>query len=125
MNRILNSGLDCLEINENEIENVIGSVNKEMKLSGWILMELKNGECVIIRINDNNEIEEAYLLSKDKVLKMKGMDDIITVNDILDKDNGIRFEGSVCGNIPLGFGCLFDGNGNIEYEGMMINWNRM
>ena len=72
-----------------------------MKLSGWILMELKNGECVIIRMNDNNEIEEEYLLSKDKVLKMKEMDEIETVNDIIDKDNGIRFEGSVCGDIPL------------------------
>ena len=38
-----------------------------MKLDGWILMELKNEECLIM----NKELEEEYLLNKNKVLKMK------------------------------------------------------
>ena len=121
MNRILNIDLNWLEISENEIENVIGEVNKEMKLNGWILMELKNEECLIM----NKELEEEYLLNKNKVLKMKGKDEIETRNDIIDKENGIRFEGSVFEGIPFGFGYLFDENGNKIYEGMMINWNRM
>ena len=69
MNRILNIDLNRLEISENEIENVIGKVNEEMKLNGWILMELKNKECLIV----NKELEEEYLLNKNKVLKMKGI----------------------------------------------------
>ena len=121
MNRILNIDLNSLEISENEIENVIGEVNKEMKLDGWILMELKNEKCLIMNI----ELEEEYLLNKNKVLKMKGKDEIETRNDIMDKENGIRFEGSVFEGIPFGFGYLFDENGNMIYEGMMINWNRM
>ena len=121
MNRILNIDLNWLEISENEIENVIGKVDKEMKLNGWILMELKNEECLIM----NKELEEEYLLNKNKVLKMKGKDEIETRNDIIDKENGIRFEGSVFEGIPFGFGYLFDENGNKIYEGMVINWNRM
>ena len=121
MNRISNIDLNWLEISENEIENVIGKVNKEMKLNGWILMELKNEECLIM----NKELEEEYLLNKNKVLKMKGKDEIETRNDIIDKENGIRFEGSVFEGIPFGFGYLFDENGNKIYEGIMINWNRM
>ena len=66
-NIIPNVDLNWLEISENEIENVIGEVNKEMKLDGWILMELKNEECLIM----NKELEEEYLLNKNKVLKMK------------------------------------------------------
>ena len=121
MNRILNIDLNWLEISENDIENVIGKVNKEMKLDGWILIELKNEECLIV----NKESEEEYLLNKNKVLKMKGMDEIETRNGIIDKENGIRFEGSVFEGIPFGFGYLFDENGNKIYEGMMMNWNRM
>ena len=121
MNKILNIDLNRFEISENEIKNVIGEVNKEMKLNGWILMELKNEECLIVNI----ELEEEYLLNKNKVLKMKGMDEIETRNGIIDKENGIRFEGSVFDGIPFGFGYLFDENGNKIYEGMMINWNRM
>ena len=121
MNRILNIDLNWLEISENEIENVIGKVNKEMKLDGWILMELKNEKCLIM----NKELEEEYLLNKNKVLKMKGMNEIETRNGIIDKENGIRFEGSIFEGIPFGFGYLFDENGNKIYEGIMINWNRM
>ena len=58
-------------------------------------------------------------------MKMKGMDEMETVNGIIDKENGIRFEGSVFEGIPFGFGFLFDENRKIVYEGMMINWNRM
>ena len=64
MNRILNIDLNRLEISENEIENVIGKVNEEMKLDGWILMELKNEECLIVNI----ESEEEYLLNKQRWL---------------------------------------------------------
>ena len=66
---LIDNDLNWLEISENEIENVIGKVNKEMKLDGWILMELKNEKCLIM----NKELEEEYLLNKNKGLKMKGM----------------------------------------------------
>ena len=121
MNKILNIDLNRLEISENEIKNVIGKVNKEMKLNGWILIELKNEEYLIM----NKELEEEYLLNKHKVLKMKGMNEMECINDVIDKDNGIRFEGSIFEGIPFGFGYLFDENGNKIYEGIMINWNRM
>ena len=117
----MNIDLNRFEISENEIKNVIGKVNKEMKLNGWILIELKNEKCLIM----NKELEEEYLLSKNKVLKMKGMNEIETRNDIIDKENGIRFEGSIFEGIPFGFGYLFDENGNKIYEGIMINWNRI
>ena len=117
----LNSIFSPIHIVKSDVENVIGKVNKEMKLNGWILMELKNEGYLIM----NKELQEEYLLSKHKGLKMKGMDEIETVNDIIDKENGIRFEGSVFEGIPFGFGYLFDENGNKIYEGMMINWNRM
>ena len=91
MNRILNIDLNRFEISENEIKNVLGKVNKEMKLNGWILIELKNEEYLIM----NKELEEEYLLNKNKVLKMKGMNEIECINDIIDKENGIRFEGSI------------------------------
>ena len=51
MNRIMNIDLNRLEISENEIKNVIGKVNKEMKLDGWILMELKNVYIDMIVLN--------------------------------------------------------------------------
>ena len=51
--------------------------------------------------------------------------DLKEVYYIIDKENGIRFEGSIFEGIPFGFGYLFDENGNKMYEGMMINWNRM
>ena len=54
-------------------------------------------------------------------MKMKGMDEMETVNGIIDKENGIRFEGSVFEGIPFGFGYLFDEIGNKIYEGLMIN----
>ena len=65
----LNSIFSPIHIVKNDIENVMGKVNKEMKLDGWILMELKNEKCLIM----NKELEEEYLLNKNKVLKMKGI----------------------------------------------------
>ena len=117
----LNSIFSPIHIVKSNIENVIGKVDKEMKLNGWILIELKNEGYLIM----NKELEEEYLLSKHKGLKMKGMDEIETRNDIIDKENGIRFEGSILDGIPFGFGYLFDENGNMRYEGIMINWNRI
>ena len=108
----LNSIFSPIHIGKSDIKNVIGKVDKEMKLNGWILMELKNEECLIM----NKELEEEYMLNKNKVMKMKGMDEIETRNDIIDKDNGIRFEGSVLEGIPFGFGYLFDENGNRKWK---------
>ena len=60
---------------------------------------------------DNNEIEEEYLLSKDKVLKMNEW-----YQNKKCIDSQIRFEGSVCDDTLSEYGCLFDANRNIGYE---------
>lgn len=121
----INSAFKSIQISENDIQNVNGGVNEEMKLSGWMLVELNDEKCVMIEMNDRKEIEEGYLLNKEKVLERKGKELSETRNGTIDRDNGIRFDGRVFEGIPFGFGSLFDENGNRVYEGMMINWNRM
>ena len=128
MNRLtssINSTFKSINISENDIQSVNGEVNEEMKLSGWMLVELKDEKCVMIEMNDRKEIEEGYLLDKEKVLERKGKELSDKNKETIDKENGIRFDGRVFEGIPFGFGYLFDENGNKIYEGMMINWNRM
>ena len=128
MNRLtssINSTFKSINISENDIQSVNGEVNEEMKLSGWMLVELKDEKCVMIEMNDRKEIEEGYLLDKEKVLERKGKELSDTNKETIDKENGIRFDGRVFEGIPFGFGYLFDENGNKIYEGIMINWNRM
>ena len=120
---------DCLFCKFNaklyDLANVYGNVNRRMKLGGWVLIETNPRKCLAIWLNDNEEIEEGYLLSREKVLRMKGKDKIETSYSTIDKYDGIRFEGSVVNENPFGFGCLFDENGVVIYEGMVINWKRM
>lgn len=45
MNRLtssINSTFKSINISENDIQSVNGEVNEEMKLSGWMLVELKD-----------------------------------------------------------------------------------
>ena len=108
------------------ISNVSGLLNQRMKPEGWSLINLDNGEFLIIRFDENYQMLEGYHLNRERVINRTGNDDPVeTRYDIIDKENGTRFEGVVCDGIPFGFGNVYNEKGNLLYKGMMINWKRV
>ena len=84
----INSSFSTIEMNNDSIRNVNGGVDLEMKMNGWFLNEFENEECVTIKLNDKSEIEEGYLLKKEKVLVAMILDEIESLFDMIDNENG-------------------------------------
>ena len=126
-------------VDSHDILNVQGCLGKEMKVDGWISLILSNGECVVLKFNNGVFMNEGFVVSDQKVLKVFGNHQIgaISYNEeqstrvvegIVDLDHGSRFEGLVLKDeregkigIPFGYGEMYDDNGILLYKGIMIN----
>ena len=121
-------------IDNSEVKNVQGSLNRELKLDGWISLVLSKNECIILKFDNGEFINEGYVLNDNKVLKVFGNHEIDVRSyseesieeGIVDLDHGTRFEGYVLkeSGVPFGFGKMYDDDGLLVYEGIMINWKR-
>ena len=132
----VNSVINNYCIDSSMIQNVQGCLNEEMKVDGWISLKLSNKEYVVLEFNNDIIMNEGFVVSDEKVLKVFGNHQIgdisysdgLIVKGIVDLDHGSRFEGKVLKNgkmgIPFGYGEMYDDNGNLLYMGIMINWKR-
>ena len=135
----VNSAMNDYHIDSSIVQNVQGCMGKEMKVDGWILLILSNGECVILQFNNGVFMNEGYVVNDEKVLKVFGNHQIGAISyseealeeGILDLDHGSRFEGLVLKDekegkmgIPFGYGEMYDDDGLLLYKGIMINWKR-
>ena len=68
----VNSAMNDYHIDSSIVQNVQGCMGKEMKVDGWILLILSNGECVILQFNNGVFMNEGYVVNDEKVLKVFG-----------------------------------------------------
>ena len=120
------------------IQKVQASLGKEMKVDGWVSLLLSNKTYVVLKFNNGVFMNQGFVVSDQKVLKVLGNHQIgdslysgeSIVEDIADLDYGSRFEGSILPEndgkkkIPFGYGEMYDDNGLLLYKGTMINWKR-
>ena len=123
-------------IDSSIIQNVQGRLNENWKVDGWISIILSNRECVVLKFNNGEFMNEGFVVNDQKVLKVLGNHQIghisysngLIVKGIIDLDHGSRFEGKVLKNgkngIPFGYGEMYDDDGLLIYKGIMINWKR-
>ena len=129
-------------IDRSVVQSVQGRVNEEMKPNGWISLILSNRECIVLKLNNGEFMNEGFVVNDEKVLKVFGNHQIgdISYNEqqstrvvegIVDLDHGSRFEGLVLSDekegkigIPFGYGKMYDDDGLLLYKGIMINWQR-
>ena len=131
---IINSYIVNYTVDSSTIQNVQAFVGQEMKVNSWISLILSNKECITMKFNNGEFMNEGYVLNDDKVLKMIGKCVIgnVTYNGepteegIVDLDHGSRFEGKLLkgSGIPFGFGKMYDDDGLLVYKGIVINWKR-
>ena len=113
-----------------------------MKVDGWVSLILSNRGCVVLKFNNGVFMNEGFVVSDERVLKVLGNHQIghISYNEeqstrveegIVDMDHGSRFEGLVLTDekegkmgIPFGYGEMYDDDGNLIYKGIMIDWQR-
>ena len=137
----VNSAIKNYHFDSFTIQNVQVSLNKEMKVDGWISLILSNRECVVLKFNNGVFMNLGFVVNDERVLKVFGNHQIgdISYNEeqstrvvegIVDLDHGTRFEGLVLTHkegkigIPFGYGEMYDDDGNLLYKGIMINWKR-
>ena len=122
------------------IQYAQGRLNEEMRPKDWISFILSNRECVVLKFNNGEFMNEGYVVNDEKVLKVFGNHQIgaisyseeqsIVEEGIVDLDHGSRFEGLVLTDekgkmgIPFGYGEMYDDDGLLLYKGIMINWKR-
>ena len=124
---LINSSTLRYSVDSSVIQNVEGSVNEEMKINGWITVELSDGECIVLKYNNGVFMNEGYLLNYEKVERVFGDDEFdaeLLEEGIADLDYGTRFEGTLLNGIPYGYGELYDDYGSNVYNGVVINWKR-
>ena len=68
----VNSAMNDYHIDSSIVQNVQGCMGKEMKVDGWILLILSNGECVILQFNNGVFMNEGFVVNDEKVLKVFG-----------------------------------------------------
>ena len=117
------------------VVEVYGHLDQQMRVDDWMSMILSNGQCVGMNLTNGYFNHKGYILDNTKVLKVVGLlykygylhylDEPIE-EGILDLEHGTRFEGYVLKKtkIPCGFGCMYDDEGLLIYEGIMIDWKR-
>ena len=137
----VNSAINNYHVDSSAIQVVQASLDKEMKVDGWISLILSNRECIVLKFNNGVFMNEGFVVNDEKVLKVLGNHQIggISYNEeqsiveegIVDLDHGSRFEGLVLKNekegkmgIPFGYGEMYDDNGLLLYKGIVINWKR-
>ena len=140
-NAAINNISNDYHIDRSISQYVQGRFNERWKVDDWILFILSNEECVILKFDNGEFMNEGFVVNDKKVLKVFGnhqFGDIsyseeqsIVVEGIIDLDHGTRFEGLVLTDekegiigIPFGYGEMYDDNGLLLYEGIMINWKR-
>ena len=134
----VNSRNNNYHIDSSIIKNVQTCLNEEMKPNGWISFILNNGECVVLKFNNGEFMNQGFVVNEQKVLKVFGNHQIgaisynkeqpIVVKGIVDLDHGSRFEGLILTEnklgIPFGYGEMYDDDGLLMYKGVVINWKR-
>ena len=136
----VNSAINNYHIDSSIIQSVQGCLGKEWKPNGWISLILSNREFVVLQFDNGIFMNEGFVLSEQKVLKVIGNHQIgaISYNEekatevveegIVDLDHGSRFEGLVLTEnnfgIPFGYGEMYDDDGILLYKGIMIDWKR-
>ena len=135
----VNSVISDYHIDSYAIQNVQGCLGREMKVNGWISLILSNRECVILKFENGEFMNQGFVVNDEKVLKVFGnhqIDDMsynegVVEEGIVDLDHGSRFEGLVLKDekegkigIPFGYGEMYDDDGLLLYKGIMINWKR-
>ena len=137
----VNSAINNYRIDGSIIQNVQGCLGKEMKVDGWISLILSSRDCIVLKFNNGEFINQGLVVNDEKVLKVFGNHQIgdisyneeqsIVVEGIVDLDHGSRFEGLVLKDekegkigIPFGYGEMYDDNGLLLYKGIMIDWKR-
>ena len=132
--RIVRCVLRDGNLDNSTIQNVQGCVNEEMIMDGWISIILSNKECIMLKFNNGVFSNEGFIVDDEKVLNVieKDKNDgfsyrtVLHEEGIADLDHGSRFEGLVLkeSGIPFGFGSMYDDDGLLIYEGIMIDWKR-
>ena len=139
----VNSAINNYHFDNSIIQNVQASLDKEMKVDGWISLILSNRECVVLKFNNGVFMNEGFVVNDQKVLKVFGSHQIgdisyneeqstrVVVEGIVDLVHGSRFEGLVLIDekegkigIPFGYGTSYHDNGFVEYEGYWCDNNR-
>ena len=135
----VNSAINNYHIDSIVIQNVQGRLNGKWKVDGWISLILSNRECIVLKFDNGEFMNEGFVVNDQKVLKVLGnhqfgdisYSDGLIVEGIVDLDHGSRFEGLVLSDenegkmgIPFGYGEMYDDNGLLLYKGIMINWKR-
>ena len=103
---IVNSTISNYHFDISTIQKAQASVGKEMKVHGWISLLLSNRECVVLKFNNGEFMNEGFVVNDEKVLKVIGNHQIsdISYNEqqstrvvegIVDLDHGSRFEGLI------------------------------
>ena len=125
--------VDCT-INSSTIRNVQGRVYHFLNLDGWVIIILNDGRCITLKFSNGRFSNEGYVMNEKRILKVFQNNDVYeaedcseaTENRIVDLDHGTRFEGTVLkeDGIPFGFGELYDDDGLLVYQGILINWKR-
>ena len=138
----VSAAISNYHIDSSTIQRVQACLNIKMKVDGWILLILSNRECVLLKSNNGEFMNQGFVVNDQKVLKVVGNhqfgdisyseeQSIVVVEGIVDLDHGSRFEGLVLTDekeskmgIPFGYGEMYDDNGLLLYKGIMINWKR-
>ena len=136
-----NSAINNYHIDSSITQNVQACLGKEMKPNGWISHILSTRECLVLLFNNGVFMNQGFVVNDEKVLKVFGNHQIgdISYNEeqstrvegIVDLDHGSRFEGLILADekegkigIPFGYGEMYDDDGLLLYEGIVINWKR-
>lgn len=131
------SAVPNYKVDSSAIQCAQTCLNEEMKVDGWVSLILGNRECAVLKFHNAVFINEGYVLNDEKVLKMYGNGDETDSDSqcerfvekgILDLEHGSRFEGYILKkdskSIPFGLGKMYDDDGLLVYEGIMLNWKR-
>ena len=138
----VNSVINNYHIDSSITQYVQGCLGREMKPNSWISLILSNRECIVLKLNNGEFMNEGFVVNDEKVLKVFGNHQIGDISyseerstrveeGIVDLDHGSRFEGLVLKDekdgkmgIPFGYGEMYDDDGLLMYKGIMINWIR-
>lgn len=124
---LVNSSILKYSIDSSNIRNVEGYVTKDLKVNGWITVELGNRKCIVLKFDNGVFLNEGYLLNEYIVERVFGNDEYdvnLLREGIVDLDHGTRFEGTLLNGMPYGYGELYDDIGSNIYNGVLINWRR-
>lgn len=124
---LVNSSVLKYSVDSSIIRNVEGYLTKDLKVDGWITVELSSGKCIVLKFDNGIFLNEGYLLNDEKVERVFGNDEYdvkLLEEGIVDLDHGTRFEGTLLNGMPYGYGELYNDIGLNIYNGVLINWRR-